>query len=76
MTSNEFKTMKVYLDNDVVSEIFWKKNKDKKELDAMAQLLKAFNEKKVELWTSPITLREIQGFQGEKRPELERVYQC
>ena len=65
--------MKVYLDNNVVSAIARKDHQS--ELEAITQLLKAYRDGKITLVTSEIALREIQQYQGEARPKLERVFQ-
>src|SRR5262245_13434559 len=64
--------MKVYLDSNVVSSIA--RDDNQLESDAITRLLKAYDEGKVELVTSEITLREIQQYQGRARPAVERVF--
>jgi predicted nucleic acid-binding protein len=65
--------VKVYLDNDVVSAIA--KDDTPKESDALNRLLQAWDDKKVDLVTSEVTLREIKAYQDElKRRLVERTY--
>jgi hypothetical protein len=64
--------MKAYLDNDVVSAIA--KDDNVAEADALDRLLKAYDEEKVDLATSEVTLREINDYQGLLRPQVERVF--
>jgi predicted nucleic acid-binding protein len=55
-------TMKAYLDNNVISAIA--KNDTPTESDALKRLLDAYEEGKVDLVTSEVTLREINAYQG------------
>jgi hypothetical protein len=64
--------MKAYLDNDVVSAIA--KDDNATEAGALDRLLKAYDEGKVDLVTSEVTLREIKDYQGPLRPPVERAF--
>ena len=65
--------MKVYLDNNIVSAIA--KDDTPKESDALDRLLQAWDDKKVDLVTSEVALREIKAYQNElKRRLVERTY--
>ena len=65
--------MKAYLDNNVVSAIA---NDDTPtESEALGRLLEAYEQGKVELVTSELTLKEIEDYQDQLlRPEVERVF--
>jgi predicted nucleic acid-binding protein len=54
--------MKAYLDNNVISAIA--KNDTPTESDALKRLLKAYEEGKVDLVTSEVTLQEINKYHG------------
>jgi hypothetical protein len=65
--------VKVYLDNNIVSAIA--KDDTPKESDALDRLLQAWDDKKVDLVTSEVALREIKAYQNElKRRLVERTY--
>ena len=64
--------MKAYLDNDVVSAIA--KDDNASESSALDHLLVAYEERKVELVTSEITLEEINAYRGEERALVQRVF--
>jgi hypothetical protein len=55
-------TMKAYLDNNVISATA--KNDTPPESDALKRLLNAYEEGKVDLVTSEVTLQEINAYQG------------
>jgi predicted nucleic acid-binding protein len=64
--------VKVYLDNNIVSAIA--KDDTPKESDALDRLLQAWDDKKVDLVTSEVALREIKAYQNElKRRLVERT---
>jgi predicted nucleic acid-binding protein len=65
--------VKVYLDNNIVSAIA--KDDTPKESDALDRLLQAWDDKKIDLVTSEVALREIKAYQNElKRRLVERTY--
>jgi predicted nucleic acid-binding protein len=66
-------TMKVYLDNNVVSAIA--KDDTPTESEALALLLKAREQGKVDLVTSELTHTEIKRYQGQMRPEVDQTIQ-
>jgi predicted nucleic acid-binding protein len=65
-------TMKVYLDNNIVSAIA--KDDHPVESGALDRLLEAKDEGKVHLVTSEVTLGEIKAYRGPKRPPVERTF--
>ena len=64
--------MKAYLDNNVLSAIA--KDDTPAESDALDRLLAAFNEGKVVLVTSEVSLREIKQYAGRGRILAERTF--
>ena len=64
--------MKAYLDNNVVSAIA--RNDTPTETDAIDRLLAAYEQGKVDLGTSELTLVEIKAYAGPMRPQIERIY--
>jgi len=64
--------MKAYLDNNVVSAIA--KDDTPPESDALARLLVANEQGKVDLVTSEVTLREIERYRGSGRESTERTF--
>jgi hypothetical protein len=64
--------MKAYLDNDVVSAIA--KDDNPSESSALDRLLVAYEEDKVELVTSELTLVEINAYRGPWRTAVERMF--
>jgi hypothetical protein len=64
--------MKVYLDNNVVSSIV--KDDNKSQSYALTRLLEAYEQHKVEVVTSEITLEEIKRCPECFRPPLERTF--
>ena len=65
-------TVKVYLDNNVVSAIA--KDDTAAESDALDRLLIANEQSKVDLVTSEVTLREIEQYRGSGRTLTERTF--
>jgi predicted nucleic acid-binding protein len=67
--------MKAYLDNNVISAIA--KNDTPPESDALKRLLNAYEEGKVDLVTSEVTLQEINAYQGPAsiRETFQRIKQ-
>ena len=64
--------MKAYLDNDVVSAIA--RDDNQLESGAISCLLTAYDEGKIELVTSEVTLDEIKRYHGHQRAPVERVF--
>jgi predicted nucleic acid-binding protein len=64
--------MKAYLDNNVVSAIA--KDDTETESDALDRILAAYEEGKVDLVTSDLTLVEIQQYAGPWRKPTERMF--
>jgi hypothetical protein len=64
--------MKAYLDNNVVSAIA--RDDNAFESSALDRLLSAYEEGKVKLVTSEITLEEIKAYRGPGRPPVERTF--
>lgn len=64
--------MKAYLDNNVISAIA--KDDTAGESDALDRLLGAYNEGKVDLVTSEVTLEEIKRYVGPGRKLVERTF--
>jgi predicted nucleic acid-binding protein len=64
---------KAYVDNNIVSAIA--KGEFPTESDSLDRLLTAWDEGKVDLVTSEVTLREIKRWVGERRTEAERIFQ-
>jgi hypothetical protein len=62
---------KAYLDDDVVSVIA--KDDNGAESAALDLLLAAYRERKVDLVTSAVTLKELESHQGPQRPAIERI---
>ncbi len=65
--------MSIYLDNNVVSAMA--RDDMPSESEALNRLLAAYSEGRVALVTSEITLREINGYQGLMRPQLEQMFE-
>ena len=66
--------MKTYLDNNVVSAIA--KDDTASESEALDRLVRAYEQGKVELVTSEVTLGEIKRFAGPARKPVARVTDC
>ena len=64
---------KVYLDNDVISTITSDDNNDQ-ELAALGQLLAAYGDGTVDLVTSTVTLKQIEGYRGPRRPATKQIF--
>jgi len=64
--------VKAYLDNNVVSAIA--KDDTTGESDALDRLLRAYDEAKVDLVTSEVTLEEIKPYAGPGRKLVERTF--
>ena len=64
--------MKIYLDNNVVSAIA--KDDTAGESDALDRLLEVYEQHKVELVTSEVTLQEIKRYAGPSRKRVERTF--
>lgn len=64
--------MKTYLDNNVVSAIA--KDDTASESEALDRLVRAYEQEKVELVTSEVTLGEIKRFAGPARKPVERTF--
>ena len=65
--------MSIYLDNNGVSAMA--RDDMPSESEALNRLLAAYSEGRVALVTSEITLREINGYQGLMRPQLEQMFE-
>jgi predicted nucleic acid-binding protein len=65
-------TIKAYLDNNVVSAIA--KDDTPAESGALDRLLVAYDQGKVELVTSELTLEEIKAYRGQRRSVVERAF--
>ena len=63
---------KAYLDDDVVSVIA--KDDNGAESAALDLLLAAYRERKVDLVTSAVTLKELESYQGPQRPAIKRIF--
>jgi hypothetical protein len=63
---------KAYLDDDVVSVIA--KDENGAESAALDLLLAAYRERKVDLVTSAVTLKELESYQGPQRPAIKRIF--
>jgi predicted nucleic acid-binding protein len=64
--------MKGYLDNNVVSSLGRDDTPDQS--FALDRLLDAYDQGKIALVTSELTLQEIQSYNGTGRPQVERIY--
>jgi len=64
--------MKAYLDVDIVSAIV--KGDNLSEYNAIERLLTAYDQGRIELYTSQVTHDEIKSCQGTVRAQLERVF--
>jgi hypothetical protein len=64
--------MKAYLDNNVVSSIV--RDDAPAESTAIDRLLLAYDQGRIELVTSELTMKEIEGCPQQYRPPLERVF--
>jgi hypothetical protein len=64
--------MKAYLDNNVVSAIA--RDDTQAESNAISSLLMAYDDSKIELVTSEVTLDEIKQYHGRGRASVERVF--
>jgi len=64
--------MKIYLDTDAVSAIARKDNP--RELDALKELVQAWQAKRVSLVTSEAIGAEIRNCTGPHRPDIEHIY--
>lgn len=69
---NAAATMKAYLDNNVVCAIA--KDDTPVESAALDRLLVAYEQEKVDLVTSELTLKEIQAYRGQSRSVSERTF--
>jgi len=65
-------TMKVYLDNDVVSAVA--KDDYAAESAALERLLAAYRDGKVDLVTSTVTLKEIESYQEPQQPAIKQIF--
>jgi hypothetical protein len=63
---------KAYLDDDVVRLIA--KDDNAAESAALDLLLAAYRERKVDLVTSAVTLKEIESYHGPQRPAIKRIF--
>ena len=63
---------KAYLDDDVVSVIA--KDDNGAESAALDLLLAAYRERKVDLVTSAVALKELETYQGPQRPAIKRTF--
>lgn len=64
--------MRAYLDNNIVSSIA--KDDNPSQSATLTRLVEAYDQKKVELVTSQVTLDEIKRTPDQHRPRLERTF--